>query len=147
MPPITKEEFRAPAQILEKEIERLNLPKPKGALVVSPVPLLGTWMNVDHKTPHLVRVMIEQKGNEIQVHAFGACTPTPCDWHAVPGMVYADAVCNVPAVAFTTLYKFDFAEITMIGHLYKEALFVETFTHFIDHSGRADYYFLDIMSK
>lgn len=147
MSPLIKEEFRAPSHILEKEIERLAIPKPKGALVLSAGPLLGTWMNVDHKTHDLLRVMVEPKGNEITVHAFGACTPNPCDWGVVPGMIFAANVVSVPGVAFTALYKFEFAEITLTGRLYKEALFIETFTHFIDNSGRADFYSLDIMSK
>jgi len=147
MPQITKEEFRAPAHMMEKELERLKLPKPTGAAVVSPAPLLGIWTNVEPHPRNLVRVMIEQKGKEIQVHAFGACTPNPCDWLAVPGMVYADSVCGGPAVAFTALYKPSFAEIAMTGQLYKGALFVETFTHFTDGSGRADFYYLDILSQ
>jgi hypothetical protein len=146
MSPLTKEEFRAPSQILQNEVERLGIPKPAPA-VVSPSPLLGTWVNVDHKTRDLVRVMIAQQGNEITVHAFGACSPNPCDWNPVPGTVYSDSVALEPAVAFTALYKFGFAEVTLVGHLQKEALFVESLTHFIDHSGRADYYALDIMSK
>jgi hypothetical protein len=142
-----KEEFRAPSHVFEREIERLGIPRPKGAITGSPGQLTGTWMNADHKTRDLIRLMIELKGNEITVHAFGACTPNPCDWGAVPGMVFAESVCSVPSVAFTSLYKFDFAEITLVGRLYKEALFVETFTHFIDHSGRADYFAMDVMTR
>lgn len=147
MSPITKEEFRAPSHILEKEIERLAIPKPKAAIVVSSAPLLGTWVNVDHQTRDLVRLVIAPKGNEITVHAFGACQPNPCDWRQVDARLYAETVATVPAVAFTTLYTFDFAQVTMTGYLHRGALFVESFTHFTDQSGRADYFALDIMMK
>lgn len=147
MPPITKEEYRAPAHILDKEIERLGLPKPKGEIKVVPAPLLGTWVNVDHQTRDLVRLVIAAKGNEITLHAFGACHPNPCDWQIVDGRVYADSVANAPAVAFTAQYNFGFAEVSMTGQLFKGVLFVETYTHFTDQSGRADYFALDIMGK
>lgn len=147
MSPQIKEEYRAPSQIIDKEVERLGIAKPKAAVVVSPAPLLGTWVNVDHATRDLVRVVIAQQRNEITVHAFGACSPNPCDWGQVDGMVYSDSVALAPAVAFTALYKFGFSEVTLAGHLYAGALFVECFTHFTDDSGRADYYSINIMSK
>lgn len=147
MAPITKEDFRAPSHIVEKELERLALPRPKAAVVASPGPLIATWVNVDHQTRDLVRLVIEPKGAEITVHAFGACHPNPCDWQKVDGLVYADSVVNTPAVAFKAEYKFPFAEVLLTGHLYMGALFVESLTHFIDQSGRADYFALDIMTK
>lgn len=147
MSPVTKEEYRAPSQIIDQEVERLGIAKPQAAVVVSPAPLLGTWINVDHNTRDLVRVVIAQAGNEITVHAFGACSPNPCDWGQMAGMVYSESVSLAPAVAFTTQYKFGFSEVIMTGHLYEGAMFVECFTHFTDNSGRADYYSMDIMSK
>jgi hypothetical protein len=104
-------------------------------------------MNVDHATRGLIRVMIGANGNEITVHGFGACSPTPCDWGQVNGLIYADNVCATPAVAFTATYTFAFKVTNIVGHLFNGALFVETFDHFTDQSGRADYYSLDIMTK
>ena len=148
MPPvIAKHEFRAPADMLEKERERLSITAPIMALTVASAPILGTWVNCDHATRGLVRVMIAAKGNEITVHAFGACSPTPCDWGQVDGRIYAESVASTPAIAFTTQYNFSFKQTTVVGHLYQGALFVETFDHFTDNSGRADYYSLDVMTK
>jgi hypothetical protein len=144
---ITKHEFRAPTDILEKEVERLGIVKPTAALVVANTPLLGTWINCDHETPGLVRLMISTAGNEISIHAFGACSPNPCDWGVVNGIVYAANVATTPAVAFTALYTFAFKQTTVVGHLMNGALMVETFDHFTDNSGRADYYSLDVLSK
>jgi hypothetical protein len=147
MSPLTKEEFRAPAHMLEKEIERLNIPKPKLPILISPDLLVGTWVNVEPQTRDLVRLEIKPKGNEVTVHAFGACTPNPCDWGTVEGHIYSDTVATMRAVAFSAEYKFDFAQVTVTGALYKGALFVETLTRFVDQSGRADVYGLDIMNK
>ena len=105
MSPITtKHEFRAPSDILEKEIERLGVSQPTAAVIVAPGPLVGTWVNCDHQTRGLVRLMITQAGSEITVHGFGACSPTPCDWGIVNGFAYAPNVATAPAMAFSAQY-------------------------------------------
>jgi len=142
-----KEEYRAPSQMLEKERERLAIAKPHTPILVSGENLIGTWVNVNHETRDLVRVMIGLKGNDITVHAFGACHPNPCDWGQIVGRMYAETVATVPGIAFVAPYKFDFAEVTLTGRLFQGALFIETFTHFTDNSGRADYYAMDVLSK
>jgi hypothetical protein len=126
--------------MLEKEIERLGISLPKVPLAVVATPILGTWVNCDHQTRGLIRIMITAAGNEINLHAFGACSPTPCDWGQVNGLVYADNVTATPAVAFTAVYTFAFKQTTLVGHLRNGALMVESFDHFTDKSGRADYY-------
>ncbi len=146
-PIVTKPEFRAPADILEKEVERLNVPLPKAAVTVAAAPILGTWVNCDHHSRGLVRLMITAAGTEVMIHGFGACTPTPCDWGAVAGLIYADNVAATPAVAFSAVYSFTFKQTTVVGRLLNGALFVETFDHFTDKSGRADYYSMNILTQ
>lgn len=144
---LSKQEYRAPADMLEKERERLNITAPVAPLVVSPAPLLGTWVNSDHATRGLVRLMIAAKGKEITVHGFGACSPTPCDWGQVNGTIFSHSVAETSAVAFTATYNFNFKHTQIVGRLYHGALVVETFDHFIDESGRADYYSLAVMTQ
>ena len=146
-PIVTKPEFRTPSDILEKEAERLKLQLPKAPLAVVPQPLLGTWVNCDHQARGLVRLMITAAGNQVMIHGFGACSPTPCDWGAVTGQIYAENVTATPAVAFTAVYNFVFKQTTVVGHLLTGALMVETFDHFTDKSGRADYYSLNVLSQ
>ncbi len=146
-PIITKPEFRAPSDILEKEVERLNVALPKERVAVASLPILGTWLNCDHHTRSLVRLMITAAGNEVMIHGFGACTPNPCDWGAVNGLVYADNVAATPAVAFSAVYTFSFKQTTIVGRLVNGALMVELLDHFTDKSGRADYYTLNIMTQ
>ncbi|HVU44740.1 MAG TPA: hypothetical protein VHD85_01355 [Terracidiphilus sp.] len=148
MTPIaTKHEFRAPSDIIESERERLGITTPPVELAVSALPLVGTWVNCDHQTRGLVRVMIAASGNEITVHAFGACTPTPCDWGLVKGMIYSANVSAAPAMAFTATYTFAFKQTVIVGHLFNGSLLVETFDHFTDKSGRADYYSEYVMAS
>jgi len=142
-----KAEYRAPSDILQEEITRLRLPKEHTAELVSPSVLVGTWVNVDHATRDIVRLVIEAAGNEINVHGFGACTPTPCDWGKTPGMVYSSNVASTAAVAFTAMYNFGFKQATLTGHLFEGALVVESYNHFTDNSGRDDYFTLDVMAK
>lgn len=146
-PTTVKNAFKAPADMLEKQRELLGIKTPLADVVPVAAPLVGTWVNCNHDTKGLVRLTIATKGNEITVHGFGACHPTPCDWGLADGMIYADSVATTPAVAFSAKYTFPFAETIIIGHLYQGALFVETFDHFTDKSGRADYYALEILGK
>jgi|CZKL01.1.fsa_nt_gi hypothetical protein len=147
MAAITKPEFRTPADLIDKEVERLGIPKPHVPLAVSPLPILGTWVNTNHQTTGLIRLMIAAAGKEITVHAFGACQPNPCDWGMVNGLVYADNVVSVPAVAFSAVYTLGFKQTTIVGRLLKGVLFVELFDHFTDQSGRADYYSMEILAQ
>ena len=131
-----KHEFNAPA---DQEHEARAHAEAQAALV-GPAPLVGTWNACDSATRGIVRVEIAAAGAGITVHAFGACTPSPCDWGAVPGLSYAENVSATAAVAFTAVYKFEFKETILTGVLDSGSLRVEMFNHFTDGSGRSDYY-------
>ena len=146
-PVTTKVDFRAPADVLHDEIIRLKLPQNFAPEVITQSPLLGTWVNCDHHTRGLVRLMIASSGKEITVHGFGACSPTPCDWGIVNGMVYAANVTATPAVAFSATYTFAFKQTIVVGQLLNGALMVETFDHFTDNSGRSDYFSQYILTQ
>jgi hypothetical protein len=145
--PIAKHEFRAPMDMLEKVAEFKKIPLPVLPLTLDLTPLLGTWFNVDVHTRGIPRLELKKEGNDLKIHVFGACVPSFCDWGVVPAMAFADNVCSIPAIAFSAKFKFDFKETLIVGRLQFEALFVETFDHFIDNSGRADYNAVYIMSK
>jgi len=140
-----KHEFLTPLEMLPKTSAGGAV-----AIAVAPVnviPILGTWKNVNTKTPNLVQVIVTEKGTQTMVHLFGACVPTPCDWGTVPAMVYAPTVTATEADGFTAAYKFNFKTVIVTGHLEGAQLIVETFNHFTDNSGRTDYYFKDVMHK
>ena len=129
-----KKQFKAPADLAQKAAEA------KAAAVVGPAALVGTWNACDGATRNLIRIVIAASGSGITVQAFGACTPTPCDWGKVPALAYAADVSSSAAVAFSADYKFPFKDSIVTGVLESGSLRVETFNHFTDGSGRSDYY-------
>jgi hypothetical protein len=136
--PIKKHDFMTPADVLP-HVEEFK------ALAITPNPLVGTWLNCDKATRGLIKLVISASGSTISVHGFGACVPTPCDWGTVPGKAYADNVVSSTAVAFTANFKFAFKETFVTGRLELGTLVVETFDHFTDGSGRADYFSREYM--
>jgi hypothetical protein len=138
MSPKHQKDYRAPSHIAEAG---------SAATAVSPAPLLGTWTNVNPHTTDLVKVVIAASGSGISVDAFGACSPTPCNWGSVPGLAYAANVSSTPAVAFSAQYTFSFAKVILTGQLQGSRLLVETFTEFTDGSGRSNLYTTDQMTK
>jgi hypothetical protein len=71
------------------------------------VELLGDWHNVDSKTRGLVRIVVAEAGGEIEVHAWGACHPTACDWGTERATPYApDVDTPLPAGAQYLLAEF-----------------------------------------
>ena len=81
------------------------------------------------------------------MEAYGACSPTPCDWGKVSGLAYAVNVSSRESVAFSAQYKFSFAQVILVGHLQGRELLVESFTHFTDGSSREDFYSTDTMVR
>lgn len=131
-------EFRAPSHISES---------PAAAHVVTPSALVGTWTNINAHTRDLVKVVISASGSSISVEAYGACSPTPCDWGKVSGLAYAANVSASAAVAFSANYTFSFSKVILTGHLKGSELIVESFTQFTDGSGRSNLYTTDTMKK
>jgi hypothetical protein len=54
--------------------------------------LLGDWKNVDPNTRDIVRIVVTDAGGAVEVHVWGACHPTPCDWGVVKAVPYASNV-------------------------------------------------------
>ena len=136
MTPSKKQEFRAPSQIASA-----------GAALatVSPGALVGTWTN--KTSNNVVKAVITDKGGKLEVDIYGACTPSPCNWGVVAAVPYAATVSGGAAAAFNANYSFSFSTVIVIGHLQGAELVLETLTHFTDGSGRADFYFSEIMTK
>ncbi len=130
------QEFMAPSHIAPE--------RAKGGSVSSAT-LLGAWKNLNSGTRDLVKVVIAASGTSITVDAFGACSPTPCNWGTVRGIAYASNVSAVPAVAFTAQYTFNFSHVILIGRLADRELLVESFTQFTDGSGRSNLYSADTL--
>jgi hypothetical protein len=51
----------------------------------------GDWINQDVKTPGITRFQIVRRGSDVFVHAWGACTPTECDWGEQKALIDQDS--------------------------------------------------------
>ncbi|MEP7008881.1 MAG: hypothetical protein ABJC13_01015 [Acidobacteriota bacterium] len=102
----------------------------EAAAAATAAPLIGTWQACHKATRGIVRVEITETGGVLNVHVFGACVPTPCDWGAVKGLAYATSVAGGPAIAFTAIYNFPFKDTIVTGLLDAGSLRVENYnTH------------------
>jgi len=51
--------------------------------------LIGSWKNDNPQTRGITRLAIQQAGETVNVHAWGACSPQDCDWGAQPAAIEA----------------------------------------------------------
>jgi hypothetical protein len=119
-----------------------DLPKAvnKRTATVNPAPLVGTWLNTDKATPGIVKLILSVRDGAFVVRAFGACTPSPCDWGEVDGLVYSGGVDSDEGMAFTVSYRFGFLETILAVYLKSGILVLDSFNAFKDGSGRSDYF-------
>ncbi len=47
--------------------------------------LSGTWVNDNAQTRGITRLVVDQQGDAVSVHAWGACQPHDCDWGTASG--------------------------------------------------------------
>jgi hypothetical protein len=116
-----------------------HLASPMGG-ALNLAPLVGTWVNVNAATRDIVRLVLTNNSGTLEVQAFGACTPTPCNWGQIAGLAYAASVAGGSAVAFSANYAFGFKNTILTGHLDGEMMIVEDFNVFEDGSGRSPYF-------
>jgi hypothetical protein len=112
---------------------------------------IGVWKNVNNHDRGVIRLTINHSGPSINVHVWGNCQPTPCDWGTVKAMPYGGGV-QSPLPAETEViraeYKQGFAQRQVIIHKApNNELRVEVLTHFTDTSGRSDYHDTDLFKK
>lgn len=110
---------------------------------VSPVPTLpAIWINT--AATGNVRALVLSLGSGsglLEVHAYGFCSPVPCNWGTVTGITYGASVSAVSGGTFLAPYRFGFANKLIDGRVNAAGtrLTVQTWTEFTDHSKRANY--------
>jgi hypothetical protein len=142
--------MRSKATLLVAAAAALVLTGPASATLPE---LIGNWKNINPATRDLVRVEITDAGGAINVHAWGACSPNPCDLGTVKAVPFApDVSAPLPADGQYLQAEFpeSFAAKTLIigpaptpgGEL--TTLFL---TRFTDNSGRSAYAAVDKFKK
>ncbi|MGP0093473.1 MAG: caspase domain-containing protein [Xanthobacteraceae bacterium] len=115
--------------------------------------LFGDWENTDPATRGIVRLQIADSDGKMQVHAWGACTPSPCDWGAVPAVAYAPNVGTQLSVGTEYLlarFPTSFSQRDMIiGPTSKSGgpLQAVVLTRFTDGSRRSNYASTNLFKK
>jgi len=64
-----------------------NQPDRKPAQPPSETILIGSWKNDNQQSRGITRLQIQQAGEAVTVHAWGACSPHDCDWGAQPAAI------------------------------------------------------------
>ncbi len=143
----TKPAFNSPADLSAPEVREVPV-NPEVRTIVNPGSLIGSWVNVDPATRGITKIVVGWGGGgHLSVHAYGACSPTPCDWGGVAGIAYGPDVANRVADAFTAVYSVAFKDTIVAGVMQGNLLSVNSFSHFKDSSGRSDYHSRDLFRK
>ena len=114
----------------------------------APAQFLGTWVNTDSGTGGIVRLQITAGVHGMGVRAFGACTPSDCDWGVVGLTTYGNTVADADHKYGTALYSHGFATRLMTLQLIDSSTVVaHVYTTFHDNSGRQNYHSREVFKK
>ncbi|HKN20661.1 MAG TPA: hypothetical protein VJX73_04550 [Terracidiphilus sp.] len=104
----------------------------------------GNWVNADAKTRNLARIEIEG----MNVHPFGACSPTPCDWGVLVARGETKQDGTVRRSVLVAVHTTKAEQNTLTIQLEQDGrLSVNVLTHFTDNSGRKDYSVVNTMVR
>ncbi|OPY50313.1 MAG: hypothetical protein A4E49_02788 [Methanosaeta sp. PtaU1.Bin112] len=110
----------------------------------------GDWSNVDPNSGGITKLRIAISGASANVHAWGKCHPTDCDWGGVNAFAFAPDVSSDPvsqAQALMATYVTSFSETTLFISPQGSRLSVQSYTRFTDGSGRSNYGSSDLFGK
>ena len=110
----------------------------------------GDWINVDSNTDGVTTLSIGISGSSANVHAWGKCHPTDCDWGKVPANSFGPAVSSDPvsqAQALVAVFDAGFSETTLFIKPQGNGLSVQSYTRFTDNSGRTNYASTDVFQR
>jgi hypothetical protein len=120
---------------------------PLGAPVSPATSLPAIWVNTA-STGSVRAVILSLAGGSglLQVHAYGFCSPIPCNWGTVTGITFGPSISATTGGIFLAPYTFGFANKLLNGSINAAGtrLTVRTWTEFTDHSKRSNYVSTDI---
>ncbi|MFZ3148681.1 MAG: hypothetical protein WA137_06530 [Methanothrix sp.] len=110
----------------------------------------GDWSNVDTNTGGITKLSIAISGDSADVHVWGKCHPTDCDWGDVTAFAFAPDVSSdlvSQARALMAIFVTSFSETTLFIKPQGSRLSVQSYTRFTDGSGRSNYASSDVFQK
>jgi len=109
--------------------------------------LSGTWINTLANPTTFTKVTITPGDlGLLTIDMVGASTP-PDDLGPVVAVGYCQSVSANHAIAFTAIYDLSFKQMIVTAHLEASQLEIESFSRFIDGSGRSSYYTIDTFRR
>lgn len=115
---------------------------PLGDPVSPAVTLPAIWINTAATgSVRAVILSLAPGSGLLQVHAYGFCSPVPCNWGTVTGITFGPTVVATTGGTFLAPYTFSFAHKLLDGSINAAGtrLTVQTWTEFTDHSKRSNY--------
>jgi hypothetical protein len=106
--------------------------------VISPEPLLGTWLNTNHSTQGIARAVLAGRGQNIKLRIYAADDPALRDWGETEASLFAADTGSTEAMAFSAFYDFGFMETYLQAHVRQGVLIIAKFDRFKDKSGRSN---------
>jgi hypothetical protein len=113
---------------------------PLGDSVTAAASLPAIWIN-PAATGNVRAVILSTVGGVLRVHAYGYCSPVPCNWGTITGITFGPGVSATTGGTFLAPYTFSFAHALLDGTVNAAGtrLTVRTWTEFTDHSGRSNF--------
>lgn len=114
----------------------------------APAEFMGTWINADSGTANIVRLQITAGVHGMGLRAFGACTPSACDWGIVGLTTYGNSVSDADHKYGTALYDHGFAtRIVTLQLIDSSTLVAHVYSQFHDGSSRQSYHTREVFKK
>jgi hypothetical protein len=97
----------------------------------------------------LAELVLTDANGVLQVHGYGSCSPTLCDWGTVPGVIYSANVSSTAGNSFTASFDFGFATEILTGTLNATGrlMTINEYIEFAPGDGRDNYHQSNVLVK